>query len=113
MICSFLAGRPGRDRPNAAGAARFCEWVFVMGETHTHARFCGVSLLAAAKLQQLLHLSFCPYFFGFPAPALALILNKKTRGHAPCETSSAGMRAGVCANILLISLHLPMRRRGA
>ena len=51
MICSFLAGRPGRDRPNAAGAARFCEWVFVMGETHTHARFCGVSLLAAAKLQ--------------------------------------------------------------
>ena len=69
MICSFLAGRPaGRDGPNAAGAARFCEWVFVMGEPH--ARFCGVSLLAAAELQQLLHLSFCPYFFGgFPLRA--------------------------------------------
>ena len=95
----FLAGAPAdRDpAPILRGSLVFCSW-FLHGRKATHARFCGVSLLAAAKLQQLLHLSFCPYFFGFPAPALALILNKKTRGHAPCETSSAGMRAGVCAN---------------
>ena len=80
MICSFLAGRPGRDRPNAAGAARFCEWVFVMGETHTHARFCGVSLLAAAKLQQLLHLSFCPYFFGVTLPRAGAYTEQKDEG---------------------------------
>ena len=80
MICSFLAGRPaGRDGANAAGAARFCEWVFVMGDP-THARFCGVSLLAAAKLQQLLHLSFCPYFFGVTLPRAGAYTEQKDEG---------------------------------
>ena len=95
----FFSSRPaGRDGANSAGAAPgFCEWVSSWEKT-THAP-CGVSLLAAAELQQLLHLSSCPYFFGVsPSLALALILAAKAGLHAPCKTSSAEMRGGVCAN---------------
>ena len=80
------------------------------GRNPTHARFCGVSLLAAAKLQQLLHLSFCPYFLGSPSLALALTLAANTRGHAPCEASSVGIRGRVRAKNNIIA-HFGQARR--
>ena len=86
MICSFLAA----PRRQCCWGSPVLRVGFRDGRNPTHARFCGVSLLAAAKLQQLLHLSFAHFGGGLPSLALALLVNKKTRGHAPCETSPWG-----------------------
>ena len=97
MICSFLAAAPGR-RPRR----RLCCWGspvlrvgFRDGRNPTHARFCGVSLLAAAKLQcSASSLEFLPLlFFGVSSsPRAGAYAGRKTGVHAPCETSTVGIR---------------------
>ena len=94
MICiSSRRGPPAATPRQSCGAAWYFARGFFMGEKpRSRGSWNEPTSPAASSLE------FLPLLFWLPAPALALILNKKTRGHAPCETSSAGMRGGVCAN---------------
>ena len=105
MFFSRRAPRRPR-RPQCCWGSPVLRVGFRDGRNPTHARFCGVSLLAAAKLQQLLHLSFCPYFLGSPSLALAVIPRGYTR---PVRPPPLGCVEG-SARIKINGLHLPMRR---
>ena len=93
MICSFLAAPPAATAPIRLGQPG----VLRVGSSWGKSDERGVLWHEPTSRSRApaAHLSFCPYFFGFARPALALMPAASTRIHAPCETSSVGIRGRV------------------